>query len=494
LNPNGLFAILESKFLKNGQVLQVRSLRQLILGSFFVALVPLIALLWQSQRDFDSMSQLTANNTAFFVFMTSEMRELEALGDDVERLVRQYQVFPKNQLQELADTAISGYSNKLAFLCDQFADVTECRDLNLTLSQLAEYPTFNDNLLLDARLAELRQSQQVLRRQVQQLINQKIVAQQVFLEEVQSRQGWSTGILVLMSLGLTLLAAQLIIKPVRKLQLIIRKIANNDIKLPEQTHEGPRELVAVERDLHWLNDRIQQLEKVRTALLRHAAHELKTPMASIKEGCEILDQGMVGELSKSQKEVVSLLTISTERLNLLIVKLLDYNALLQQAEPKFEKIDLYTMVKDCAGQYGLLLAQNNQTVVVRVEPVHSLVSDPELLRRALDNLVSNAIAHGKVDSEIVIRSGEMSNFTTIDVLNHGKAISLATRGEIFEPFKRGQGSRNDKVIGAGLGLSIVSDCARLLGGDVTIIDDAHSDVCFRIRLPKRTLMIDKQNS
>jgi two-component system sensor histidine kinase GlrK len=203
---------------------------------------------------------------------------------------------------------------------------------------------------------------------------------------------------------------------------------------------------------------------------------------------------MVGELSKSQKEVVSLLTISTERLNLLIVKLLDYNALLQQAEPKFEKIDLYMMVKDCAGQYGLLLAQNNQTVVVRVEPVHSLVSDPELLRRALDNLVSNAIAHGKVDSEIVIRSGEMSNFTTIDVLNHGKAISLAARGEIFEPFKRGQASRNDKVIGAGLGLSIVSDCARLLGGDVTIIDDAHSDVCFRIRLPKRTLMIDKQNS
>lgn len=494
LNLNGLFAILGPNFLKRGQILQVRSLRQLILGSFFVALVPLIALLWQSQRDFDSMSQLTANNTAFFVFMTSEMRELEALGDDVERLVRQYQVFPKNQLQELADTAVGGYSNKLAFLCDQFADVTECRDLNLTLSHLAEYPTFNDNLLLDARLAELRQSQQVLRRQVQQLINQRIVSQQVFLEEIQSRQGWSTGMLVLMSLGLTILAAQLIIKPVRKLQLIIRKIANNEPKLPEQTYEGPRELVAVERDLHWLNDRIQQLEKVRTALLRHAAHELKTPMASIKEGCEILDQAMVGELTKPQKEVVSLLTISTERLNLLIVKLLDYNALLQQAEPKYQKIDLYMMVKDCAGLYGLLLAQNNQKVVIRVEPVHTIVSDPELLRRALDNLVSNAIAHGDVNSEIIIRSGNMNSFTTIDVLNSGKSISLTARGEIFEPFKRGQGLRNDKVIGAGLGLSIVSDCARLLGGDVTIVDDAHADVCFRVRLPKRELIEEKSKS
>lgn len=493
MNPNGLFAKLATHNYKNGFILQVRSLRQLILGSFFVALVPLIALLWQSQRDFDSMSQVSADNTAFFVFMTSEMREIEALGDDVERLVRQYQVFPKNQLQELADSAIKGYSNKIAFLCDQFADVKECRDLNLTLAQLSEYPTFNDNLLLDAQLAALRQSQQVLRRQVQQLINQRIVAQQLFLEEVQSRQGWSTGVLVLLSLCLTILAAQLIIKPVRKLQLIIRKIASNEPKLPEQTREGPRELVAVERDLYWLNDRIQQLEKVRTALLRHASHELKTPMASIKEGCEILEQGMVGELSKAQKEVVSLLTISAERLNLLIVKLLDYNALLQQAEPKFENINLRQMAKDCVGQYGLLLAQNKQTVIIRIEPIHTIVSDPELLRRALDNLVSNAIAHGLINSEIIIRSSEMGRFSNIDVMNSGKPISLASRGEIFEPFKRGQTARNDKVIGAGLGLSIVSDCARLLGGDVTIMDDAHADVCFRIRLPKRELVISNDN-
>jgi len=477
--------MLKPYLLQFGIRVQVRSLRQLILGSFFVALVPLIALLWQSQRDFDSMSQITANNTAFFVFMTSELRELEALGDDVERLVRSYQVFPKDQLQEIADAAIEGYSSKLAFLCDQFNDITECRDLNLTLSQLSEYPQLNDNLLLDAQLASLRQSQRILRRQVQNLINQRIVSQQTFLEEIQSRQGWSTFVLVLLSLGLTILAAQLIIRPVRKLKTIIRRIANNDAKLPPQTRDGPRELVAVERDLYWLNDRLQQLEKVRTALLRHASHELKTPMASIQEGCEILEQGMVGELTSQQSEVVSLLSKSTERLNLLIVKLLDYNALLQQAEPTFEIIDLHALVTECSNHYSLLLKQNQQSIVVRIEPLHHIVSDPELLRRAMDNLVSNAIAHGNVDSEIVIQASDMGNNTLIDVMNSGTPITLAARGEIFEPFKRGQKSRNDKVIGAGLGLSIVSDCARLLGGDVTIIDHNKADVCFRIRLPRR---------
>lgn len=477
-----------------GEILQVRSLRQLILGSFFVALVPLIALLWQSQRDFDSMSQLSAANTTYFVFMTSEMRELEALANDVERLVRQYQVFPKVQLQALADTAIASYSSKLSFICEQISDVKQCNQLEQSLANLANYPSFNDNLLLDAQLADLRQSQQALRRQVQQLIDQRIKSQQVFLEEVQSRQGWSTALLVLLSLGLTLIATQLIIKPIRKLQSIIRKIANNETTLPEATLEGPRELMAVERDLYWLNDRIQQLEKVRTALLRHASHELKTPMASIKEGCEILDQGLVGELTTAQKEVVSLLSMSTERLNLLIVKLLDYNALLQQAEPTFEMVNVGELVNDCVEEYTLLLSQNKQNITIDIADSHTIVSDPELLRRALDNLVSNAIAHGDIASKIIIRSQSQSSYSYIDVLNSGQKISESARAEIFEPFKRGQRNRNDKVIGAGLGLSIVSDCARMLGGDVTVIDDTLADVCFRIRLPKRTSKENKHSS
>jgi len=467
-----------------GLLLQVRSLRQLILGSFFIALVPLIALLWQSQRDFDSVSQLTAKNTAFFVFMSSEMRELEALGDDLVRLVSQYPVLPKPQLQDLADAAMVDYTNKVAFLCDPIPDSNECRAIALNLSQLADYTNFNGSVL-DKQLASLRETHRQLRRQLQVQINNRILAQQAYLEEIQSRQSWSTLVLAILSLGLTVIAAQLIIKPVRKLKDIIAAIASDENRLPKQSKNDPRELVAVEHDLYKLNDRLQQLEKVRTALLRHAAHELKTPMASIKEGCEILEQGVVGALTDTQSEVVSLLTASTDRLNLLIVKLLDYNALLQQAEPTFEQVDLHSLVTECCNDYKLLLSQNNQTILIRVEPTYKLVTDPELLRRALDNLVTNAIAHGNLDSEITVAASEIGDDAIIDVMNIGTPIPVASRAEMFEPFKRGYEKRNDKVTGAGLGLSIVSDCARLLGGDVAIVDNHYADVCFRIRLPRK---------
>ena len=242
--------------------------------------------------------------------------------------------------------------------------------------------------------------------------------------------------------------------------------------------------MAVEKDLFWLNGRLQQLEKVRTALLRHASHELKTPLASIKEGCAILETEVVGKLSDGQSEVVGLLNTSTERLNLLVVKLLDYNSLLQQAEPNFRALNIEEMIDDCVSEYQLLLAQNDQLINVEVFPGINVSSDAELLRRILDNLVSNAIAYATVSSTIVVRVTQNAQFVLLDVLNDGNPINANIRAEIFEPFKRGGDKRNDKVMGAGLGLSIVADCARLLNGDVTIVDVNEAAVCFRVRLPR----------
>jgi two-component system sensor histidine kinase GlrK len=426
-----------------------------------VALIPLIALLWQSQQDFDDVSYITTVNTQFFVSVASELRDLELIGEDVERLIKQYQVLPNPQLDELADFAIVRFEDKLAFLCSVLV-----------------------GLVVNAHLARFAQSIEIVKEQVNGAVGVRIAEQQAHLDNIQKRQGWSTGALVLLSLALILVAAQLIVKPVRKLQQIIKAIATSSNKMPAKSDSAPRELMAVEKDLFWLNERLQQLEKVRTALLRHASHELKTPLASIKEGCAILENEVVGELSSGQIEVVGLLNASTERLNVLVVKLLDYNALLQQAEPSFEALDITQILEECIQEYRLLLSQNHQQIQTEIGVNINVHSDAELLRRILDNLVSNAIAYAKTDSAIIVRVSQDQEYVMIDVLNNGKAITEDVRAEIFEPFKRGKDKRNDKVMGAGLGLSIVADCARLLNGDVAIVDIEEADVCFRVRLPR----------
>lgn len=480
------YVMLSQIHLKLIRHVQIRSLKQLILGSFIVALVPLLTLLWQSQSDLAKLNANTVQETQFFVQTAGTIRNLESMALDIERLLRQHFVLPNATLKQLNDDTLILFQEQLAPFCQQLKNSDACGQLHRQLIQLGNYTSMTDKIVLDAHLRSFRVAIDTLSDDVSDTVSERVSMQQDYLLKLQQKQAWSTAILTLLSLTLITFATKLIIKPVNKLKNIIGAIAENQNDLPAKSSSGPRELIAVEKDLFALHNRIQQLEKVRTALLRHASHELKTPLASFKEGCALLAEEMVGPLSMQQKEVVTLLQASTTRLNLLIEKLLDYNALLQQAEPSVEEVNSAVIIQECLTQNGLALKQSACEIVVKVSDEAAIIaSDAELFRRILDNLISNAIAHGAQNTKIYISIAIDSNNVILDVANHGKKISAEARTHIFEPFKRGDFMRNDRVVGAGLGLSIVADCARLLGGSVTIVDVRYADVCFRIKLPRK---------
>jgi len=464
------------------RLVQLGSLRQLTLGSFLLALIPLIALLWQSQSDLAKVGKMTTLETRFVVDVVSDMQRLDNAVVDVERSVRQFAVLRNEQVASLSDNAIEQFAVAADNLCQALSIPTTCSRLSEQLSQLAEYRTIEDQLLLNAYLASVGDSVELLRDDVEATINERVKLQQDDLNAMQAKQAWSTAMLVSVSLLLILLGSQLIVNPVNNLKKIIRIMARSDGQLPPLSRQAPRELIDVEKDLHWLYDRLQQLEHIRTALLRHAAHELKTPLASIKEGCSLLSENVVGELNKGQREVLSLLTASTQRLNTLVEKLLDYNLLLQQAQPKMVVSDANKLVSACLEDYALAI-QDREVDVNITSPEVKI--DEELFRRVLDNLVSNAVAHGAVGRPINIHLYNENDNLVLDVANRGKRIAPESVHTLFEPIIRGTEPRNDNVIGTGLGLSIVADCARLMHGDVRVVDVDYADVCFRVTIPQQ---------
>ncbi|MBR9783428.1 MAG: HAMP domain-containing histidine kinase [Gammaproteobacteria bacterium] len=464
------------------RLVQLGSLRQLTLGSFLLALIPLIALLWQSQSDLAKVGKMTTLETRFVVDVVSDMQRLDNAVVNVERSVRQFAVLRNEQVASLSDNAIEQFAVAADNLCQALSIPTTCSRLSEQLSQLAEYRTIEDQLLLNAYLASVGDSVELLRDDVEATINERVKLQQDDLNAMQAKQAWSTAMLVSVSLLLILLGSQLIVNPVNNLKKIIRIMARSDGQLPPLSRQAPRELIDVEKDLHWLYDRLQQLEHIRTALLRHAAHELKTPLASIKEGCSLLSENVVGELNKGQREVLSLLTASTQRLNTLVEKLLDYNLLLQQAQPKMVVSDANKLVSACLEDYALAI-QDREVDVNITSPEVKI--DEELFRRVLDNLVSNAVAHGAVGRPINIHLYNENDNLVLDVANRGKRIAPESVHTLFEPFIRGTEPRNDNVIGTGLGLSIVADCARLMHGDVRVVDVDYADVCFRVTIPQQ---------
>lgn len=462
--------------------MQIGSLRQLTLACFALALVPLVVLLWQSQSTLGKLGIIAASEAQYSVGMARQIGTIENLSIDVERSIRQFHVLKKEELKELTGNYVDRLSGLLEQVCSQLSSQQVCEALRKRLQWFTDNEDVEDELLLDAQLAEFRLSLRELREEVDGLLDGRIEQQQDFVASVQQSQAWSTAVLVTISLLLIIFASQLILLPVAKIERVIKAIAKQEDNLPDISTSGPKELIELERKLHWLAERLNQLEHLRHALLRHASHELKTPLASIKEGCSLMSEQVVGPLSDQQMEVVSLLTSSTERLNLLIEHLLDYNLLLQQAKPVYQNIDANAFIEDVLTDNALVIKQNDHELDVQIQ-IDELYVDPNLFRRIMDNLISNAIAHGAVGRPIHIRLYNERDTLVVDVANRGRRIPEELRKVLFEPFKRGENPRNDRVVGSGLGLSIVSDCARMMHGTAEIVDVEYADVCIRVCLP-----------
>ena len=111
---------------------------------------------------------------------------------------------------------------------------------------------------------------------------------------------------------------------------------------------GPRELRSVGKRIIWLSERLAWLESQRHQFLRHLSHELKTPLASMREGTELLADRVAGPLTTEQQEIVEILDNSSRNLQKLIEQLLDYNRKLADGPVERQKVDIAELARDRA--------------------------------------------------------------------------------------------------------------------------------------------------
>ena len=463
--------------------MRIGSLKQLTLGSFALSLVPLFVLLFQSQKDLTEFGEYSALESQHIVDTVSIMRTIENESANLERRMRQFQVVDSQQLADAIGQTQRQLLQSVTLLCEELHHSPDCQSTLLTLESSSASWLGLTSDALGQYIQNLQAAVRLLSVAVDEHLQVKLSSQQALLRDKQTQQAWLTSLFVLISLVLIVLASHVVLKPVNTLKQLIQAIAKQDGDLPKISQSGPKELVTIERDLHWLASRLSQLEHMRMTLLRHASHELKTPLASIQEGTSLLQEQVVGELNGAQKEVLSLLQSSTLRLNTLISKLLDYNLLLQQAHANRVQASLDEMISSCINDYALALQSHPVSKDIGVDIAKI---DTELTRRILDNLLSNAVAHGTPNTPIYVKTGHEGELLFIDVANHGESIPEDKADSLFQPFVRGDHKRNDKVVGAGLGLSIVADCARIQQGSVALISVDYAPVCFRVTLPQRS--------
>src|ERR1700728_1051658 len=249
---------------------------------------------------------------------------------------------------------------------------------------------------------------------------------------------------------------------------------------------GPRDLERLGGQLEWLRQRLLELAQERNRFLRHMSHELKTPLANIREGTELLMDGAVGELDSNQREVAGILRENGIKLQRMIENLLSFSAWQTSSiglDPS--EFRLRPVVKQVLENQQLTLLSQRVRLDVRVEDV-TLIADRSKIRLILENLVSNAVKYSPKGGTIHLKARTSGTQFVLDVADNGPGVPMEDREHVFEAFYTGRAAKSTAVKGTGIGLSVVLEFVSAHGGTIEIIDGEYPGAHFRITMPINT--------
>lgn len=212
------------------------------------------------------------------------------------------------------------------------------------------------------------------------------------------------------------------------------------------------------------------MEEERMQLFSHIAHDLKTPMTTISGYAKALASGMVEEVDKQQEYHLAIQAKSLQ-MNQLIDQLLSYSKLgTPQYEMNFVNLDLVELLRvSCAALFGEIESKQMKLVLgLPDSPVFHMVDSLEI-NRAIGNLLTNAIRHNPVGSQLFVGLRDESDCIKIQIADNGEAIPKAIVKNLFEPFVCGSESRSASS-GTGLGLAIVKKVMEQHFGEVIVLE------------------------
>jgi two-component system, NtrC family, sensor histidine kinase GlrK len=300
--------------------------------------------------------------------------------------------------------------------------------------------------------------------------------------ETQQYLFWQSAALILLTALLVTIFTFLLMRPIRQIDSAISQLGKGTFSKPINVR-GPTDLTNLGRQLEWLRMRLLELAQERNRFLRHMSHELKTPLASIREGTELLMDGAVGELDSAQREVTTILRDNGIKLQQLIENLLSFSAWqARHSGLEISEFRLRPLIKSALETHQLTLLAQRVHLDLKVQDVE-LRADRAKLKLILDNLLSNALKYSPRGGTIFIHAHADKDLLVLDVADTGPGITKEERSAIFEAFYSGRAPTAGHLKGTGIGLSVVSEFVQAHGGSVEILDGVFPGAHFRIRLP-----------
>ena len=332
-----------------------RSLLQLVLLAFVVVMLPIAVLMFQAGQALSQLSTLADQSAREAVEETRRARMLSTLALQMERSARQYAVIEEEGLRDIYDQKVRQFGELLQQHESLMRDNPDFQSLAERYQQLRYLPqaSIDDMGAFLERFSGFAAESDAVREATNDLIDTRIADIREQADAVKARLWMQTAALVSASLMLMLFFTWLITRPIRQLERRIFGLGSGECSDTPIRIQGPAELVQLGDRLTWLSGRLSELEAQKQQFLRHMSHELKTPLASVREGTSLLSDGVAGELNERQSEVVRLIDENGQELQTLIEQLLDYNLLQNSRRMKVTAFDVATVIQEVVAKCNL---------------------------------------------------------------------------------------------------------------------------------------------
>jgi signal transduction histidine kinase len=237
------------------------------------------------------------------------------------------------------------------------------------------------------------------------------------------------------------------------------------------------ELSDLGKDFDLMAERLQNLVEGHRRLLHDVSHELRSPLARLQAASDLMHQQ-----PERVTELMGRIQRDVGRIDDLVDELLTLSRLgTGVGQLKHEPFDLADLIHDIAEDAGIEAEPKGCVIALDLPESLTVFGNIELLRRAFENVLRNAIRHSPASFPIEVKSGKESGFACLSIEDQGGGVAHSELEAIFEPFYRAANAK--RFEGYGLGLTISRQVLKLHGGSVYAENRGNGGFAIQIRLP-----------
>ncbi len=310
--------------------------------------------------------------------------------------------------------------------------------------------------------------------------------QQVNQRALDKLRQYSFGALALLfigSLAVGWFVADMVLRPIGRITGVARDISATDLNRRINLRGPNDELRQLADTFDDMIDRLDASFEGQRHFIQEASHELRNPLAVIRTNVDVVLDDPRADV-EDHRHVGTVVRNAAERMTVLVDDLL-LSARYESPALRREIVDLRDMVAGAVGEFGAAASSEDLTVEDRTTSSGDLLisGDARALRRAVANLIVNAIRHVPAGGRIAVAAGDEATWRWIVVEDEGPGIPEEDRDRIFNRFFRGGGPSNRQDTRTGLGLTIVRQIAESHRGCVTVESRVGEGSVFTMWLP-----------